>query len=519
MARECPAVDPSGGPTAPAPDRPAAAADPAAGAGARPLEGGGGGGKAAREWEGSLARLLILSDLTAILAGGAVAYLARIGIHLSPRYLATTVLILPTAWILSMSFGRTYEARFLGGGHEEFRRVVDSGMRVAALVALTAYLSKAGIGRGYLSIALVSGAVLTFAGRVCGRLLLLRMRAVGRCGYRVLVVGNGESAVELVRMARAHPLAGWNVVGACLNRPYGRRRYDRREGSTDLGDVPVLGTFADVVAAAHAVAATTVAIAECPELDGALLRRVIWELEGTGVDILVGSALTDVTGPRLSIRPVAAVPLLHVEEPELTGTRRALKDVTDRLGAAVLIALFSPLLLGLAVAVAVTSRGPVIFRQTRVGRHGEPFTMFKFRSMHVDAEARLAELTGHNERSDGLLFKMRDDPRVTRVGRSLRKWSLDELPQLFNVVAGTMSLVGPRPPLASEVARYGADVRRRLLVKPGLTGLWQISGRSDLPWDESVRLDLGYIENWSLATDLVILARTVAVVLRRSGAY
>jgi lipopolysaccharide/colanic/teichoic acid biosynthesis glycosyltransferase len=176
-------------------------------------------------------------------------------------------------------------------------------------------------------------------------------------------------------------------------------------------------------------------------------------------------------------------------------------------------------LVSIAVAVRMTSRGPVLFHQKRVGRDGKTFTMVKFRSMFTNAEDRLAELREKNVNADGLLFKMRDDPRVTRVGQFLRKFSLDELPQLFNIVAGSMSLVGPRPPLPSEVAQYGDDVRRRLLVKPGLTGLWQVSGRSDLTWEESVRLDLRYVENWSPALDLMILWKTAFAVLGRSGAY
>jgi lipopolysaccharide/colanic/teichoic acid biosynthesis glycosyltransferase len=175
-------------------------------------------------------------------------------------------------------------------------------------------------------------------------------------------------------------------------------------------------------------------------------------------------------------------------------------------------------LLAVAIAVKVSSPGPVMFRQERVGRHGRPFVMHKFRSMYVDAEARLAQLQHLNDR-DGVLFKMRDDPRVTPVGRFIRRYSLDELPQLFDVLLGTMSMVGPRPPLPREVARYHEDVRRRLLVKPGLTGLWQVSGRSDLSWEESVRLDLSYVENWFLGLDLSIIARTVRAVLARSGAY
>jgi exopolysaccharide biosynthesis polyprenyl glycosylphosphotransferase len=237
------------------------------------------------------------------------------------------------------------------------------------------------------------------------------------------------------------------------------------------------------------------------------------------VELLVAPGLTEVAGPRLHMRPFIGLPLVHVEEPEFRGPKRLVKEVLDRLGAAALVLLVLPVLLAIAVAVRVDTPGPVFFRQQRIGKTGRPFTMLKFRSMVVDAEARRAELAARNQNADGLLFKVADDPRVTRVGRLLRRLSLDELPQLLNVLGGSMSLVGPRPPLPSEVARYDDDVRRRLLVKPGLTGLWQISGRSDLTWEEAVRLDLRYVENWSLALDLSILWRTFSAVLHADGAY
>ncbi len=209
--------------------------------------------------------------------------------------------------------------------------------------------------------------------------------------------------------------------------------------------------------------------------------------------------------------------MLHVEHPRLSGGSRIIKELVDRVGAAALLLLFAPLLLLIAVAIK-SQPGPVFFRQVRVGRDGKEFVIYKFRTMYVDAEARLAELRHLNE-GDGVLFKMRNDPRVTRVGRVLRRYSLDEFPQLFNVLLGQMSLVGPRPPLPSEVAAYADDVRRRLAVKPGMTGLWQVSGRSDLTWEEAVRLDLRYVENWSLPMDLLIMLRTLTAVVRSSGAY
>jgi exopolysaccharide biosynthesis polyprenyl glycosylphosphotransferase len=361
--------------------------------------------------------------------------------------------------------------------------------------------------------------VLSLAGRIAGRGILHRMRRQGRCMHRVLVVGAGESAAALVRLAQRDPTAGWSVIGVVLDRSPGRHSPDRPERSGfDLLGVPIVGTSDTLQTSIRATRATTVAI--CPQMDGETLQRALWNLEGSDVDVLVSSALTDVVGPRISIRPVAGLPLLHIREPELTGSRRLMKGLFDRTVAFVGVLVLSPLLLVLAVAIRCTSRGPAIFKQTRVGQGGREFTMFKFRSMFVDAEARLAAVAHRNQHgAGGILFKDRNDPRITSVGKFLRKWSLDELPQLFNVLNGTMSLVGPRPPLQREVAQYERDVHRRLMVRPGLTGLWQVSGRADLEWDESVRLDLRYVENWNLAMDFVILWRTVFAVLRREGAY
>ena len=283
--------------------------------------------------------------------------------------------------------------------------------------------------------------------------------------------------------------------------------------------MPIVGTLSGVFGAIATCNVDTVAVTASPAITPRALRRLPWELEGSGVSLLVAPGLTDVAGPRIHVRPVGTrLPLLHVEEPEFTGARKILKETQDRILAGGALLIFGPLMLALAMLIRLDSRGPALFRQVRVGQNGEEFCVFKFRSMHIDAEERLAALAGLNE-SDGLLFKMRDDPRVTRVGRLLRRYSLDELPQLLNVVRGDMALVGPRPPLPREVANYATDVHRRLLVKPGITGLWQVSGRSDLSWEDSVRLDLYYVENWSLALDLQILWKTAFAVVASRGAY
>jgi exopolysaccharide biosynthesis polyprenyl glycosylphosphotransferase len=285
-----------------------------------------------------------------------------------------------------------------------------------------------------------------------------------------------------------------------------------------VNGIPVLGDPDQILEAVDELRAHVVAVVSHPDLSGETLRRLSWALEERGVELVVSPGIVEVAGPRLSIRPVAGLSLLHLERPAIVGARRLVKAIFDRTVASLLILFSSPLLLLVAAAVRVTSPGPVLFRQTRVGVDGREFEILKFRSMVVDAEARRQELQAMSD-GNRVLFKMRSDPRLTRIGGFLRRFSLDELPQLFNVLSGEMSLVGPRPPLPEEVAGYDGDATRRLKVRPGLTGLWQVSGRSDLSWEESLRLDLRYVDNWSMSWDLAILWRTARAVLKGSGAY
>ncbi|MDX6198276.1 MAG: hypothetical protein QOJ79_1427 [Actinomycetota bacterium] len=467
-------------------------------------------------WLQRYARTLVLVDAAALTAAAAAGLLLRFGtrsgeLHGIPyvSVAAAGVLI----WLAVLALGRCYETRFLGGGTEEFRRVGNASVRLGAAVAVLGYTTRIDLARGFVAITLPAGLVLLLLGRYAARLWLHRARRRGRCSHRVLVVGSSAQADDLVNQLRRDPLAGLEVVGVCL--PGGAALAEMRTA----GAVPIVGTLSSVVPALAVVQADTVAVASSPAISREALRRLSYELEGTGVDLLVAPALTNVSGTRLSIRPVAGLPLLHLDEPELTGARKLLKSGFDRGVAAVALVVLLPVLLGVAISIRTTSRGPAIFRQQRVGRDGEVFFVWKFRSMITDAERFKEQLGGRNDMTTGVLFKLRSDPRVTGVGRWLRKYSLDELPQLVNVVRGEMSLVGPRPPLAAEVAQYEHHTRRRLLVKPGMTGLWQVSGRSDLSWEETVRLDLQYVENWSLGLDLVILAKTLTAVLRSNGAY
>ena len=260
------------------------------------------------------------------------------------------------------------------------------------------------------------------------------------------------------------------------------------------------------------------AVLACPEMSGVRLRDLAWQLEKSDTDLCVAPALLDVAGPRTTIRPVVGLPLLHVDHPEFTGLRHLIKSAFDHLAAAAALVFSSPLFLVISLAIRLTDGGPALFRQERVGKDGRPFMLFKFRTMVVDAERQKSQLSELNE-TDGVLFKIRCDPRVTHIGAKLRRWSLDELPQLINVLIGDMSLVGPRPALPEEAALYGDHVRRRLAVKPGITGLWQVKGRSDLSWKEGVRLDLRYVENWSFMLDLQILWKTGWAVFQGNGAY
>jgi exopolysaccharide biosynthesis polyprenyl glycosylphosphotransferase len=327
----------------------------------------------------------------------------------------------------------------------------------------------------------------------------------------VVAVGRDGAVAELVSRLRKDRHAGMDVIAACVTDPDDARQLAATGVLVEGG----LDDVIDVVRRHHADA---VAVTSASETAAVYLRQLSWQLEGSGIELLVSPGLIEIAGPRLHVRPFVGLPLLAIEEPVFTGWKRVLKGALDRVGAAMIILVIAPVLIGLALAVRLSSRGPVLYRQERVGAHGKLYRMYKFRSMVDGADAKLQELRTLNE-GQGPLFKMRKDPRVTPIGRWLRRFSLDELPQLLNVLTGSMSLVGPRPPLPHEVERYDSSIRRRLLVKPGLTGLWQISGRSDLSWEESVRLDLRYVENWSLALDLLILWKTVSAVVRSQGAY
>lgn len=474
-------------------------------------------------WETAYAAALAMVDAVLITAACALAAAVSFrdndpqfyaSLERSAQLFPYSVLVglIPGVWVAIIALSRAYESRFLGVGSDEFKRVFNATISFLALLAVVSFAVKAQLARGFVGVLIPTAFVLLLIGRFLSRKVLHFLRRHSHCMHRTVVLGSPDEVEQLLQQMDREPYAGFDVVGVALP---DYLRDDLRSGDRVLKNI---GPARDVARRLHLLRADTVAVAGTSALSSAELRQLSWDLEGTGTDLVVAPAITDVTGPRIHIRPVAGLPLLHVESPTFGGPTKVIKRVIDVLGAVALLAvLLIPFLL-LALAIRLEGPGGVFFRQARVGRDGSSFRIWKFRSMHPDAEQRLAELGEHNQ-AEGPLFKMTDDPRVTRVGRVLRRFSLDELPQLFNVLKGEMSLVGPRPPLPSEVEVYDDHVHRRLLVKPGMTGLWQVSGRSDLSWAESVRLDLYYVENWSVALDAQILWKTLFAVLARKGAY
>ena len=411
--------------------------------------------------------------------------------------------VLVALWMLSLAFNDTRSDRVIGVGATEYRRIVDASVRLFGVLAIAAFLMRVEIARGYLLITFPLGVLLVCVERWLWRRWLGYKRGTGKYAARVVLVGSSRSAAHLARELKRQIGAGYHVVGACV--PDGRPGMELAEVN-----VPILGDVSAVEAALTASGADTVVVASADELGPERVKQISWSLEAGKQHLVLAPNITDIAGPRIHTRPVSGLPLMHVEIPRFSAGQRFLKRTVDIVGSALLILLLSPALLVLAVLVKATSEGPVIFRQTRVGRHGTEFRMLKFRTMAKDAELQLSQLVGGPRGGLGneIMFKMRDDPRVTPIGRIMRRYSLDELPQLFNVLGGTMSLVGPRPSLPREVDLYADHVHRRFLVKPGITGLWQVSGRSSLAWDDTVRLDLAYVENWSLMSDVVILLKT-----------
>lgn len=501
---------------------------------------------AASGWARSYARRLMVTDLMMLVLVGLAVHLVRWGdldgvVRLSsaagvwPVVGLTSLIVV--VWLTALTVIGSRRPPVVGFGATEYKRVAQATLAVFGGLAILSYLLGLRLPRSYLVVMLPLGMLALLAARYLWRRWLHKRRDFGHYQSRMVAVGSTATVADLVRDLQRSPRAGFRVVGVCLTDA------DRGADNLALAGLPILGGVSDVPQAVRTCGADTVAVTATDEIGPAAVRNLSWQLEDlddVDCSLVLAPALTDIAGPRVHTQPVNGLPLIHVDRPTYRGANRLLKKMFDVAGAAVLLVMLSVPLLVIGVVVKATSRGPVFFRQPRVGLNGSTFGMIKFRSMVTNAEELLPELQRRRDElaaaataastdaagagtADGagnaVMFKLVDDPRITKAGKWLRRFSLDELPQLFNVLGGSMSLVGPRPPLPEEVAKYENHVHRRLLVKPGMTGLWQVSGRSRLSWEETVRLDSYYVENWSMTGDLQILWKTARAVVGRDGAY
>lgn len=470
-------------------------------------------------WVGAYARRLLLTDFGVVLLAVGGSQLLWFGVdeanlafaernNIAVGYTVVSA-VLVAAWMIALALGSSRDHRVLGSGNLEYKRVTDATFSLFGFFAILSYLAKLELARGYLLTALPIGLFLLLLSRWLWRQWLHRKRLRGEFTFSVLLVGSRAKVEHVAQSIRDERSAGLIVVAALVS---------NGKAGQSVKDVPILGDLDYIRAALDESGADTIVLTDSDDLPPSAARTLGWELEDLNVNLIVVPALTDIAGPRIHARPVAGLPLIHVEFPVFEGRRYLVKRASDLMLGSIALVILSPLFLIISIVVRSGSDGAAFFRQERVGLNGRTFRMLKFRSMTSNAEEQLVSLLDKSE-GNGVLFKLKKDPRVTRVGAFLRRHSLDELPQLINVVKGEMSFVGPRPPLAAEVAKYDDVARRRLLVKPGITGLWQVSGRSNLSWEDSVRLDLFYVENWSLTGDLIILYRTLRAVLRPDGAY
>lgn len=459
----------------------------------------------------------LAADLGLVMLASSVAALVRQRLSIFPsegRELVEQVglafPVLVVGWLVVIAVLGGYERTVFSAGVEELRRVALASVATAGAVCAICYLIKFPLSRGYFLVTFALGLPLLLCGRLCLRAAVHRAREVGSLQHSVLLVGTMRSVDDVATVLGRERRLGYRVVGACASDALGVPETSR--------GVPVLGHSGEAIAFVRELGVDIVLFADGGVSSSEQMRQIAWDLEHDPVQVVVAPSVSDVAGDRVRVHPVGGLPFIHIDPPRNTDASRWGKRIFDVVGSASLLLALLPLLLVVAACIRTHDRGPVFFRQLRVGRNGVPFHVLKFRTMVTDAEARLDEL--HAECGfEGGMFKLAQDPRITGPGRWLRRLSIDELPQLINILRGDMSLIGPRPPLAREVAEYPTTAHRRLRVRPGLTGLWQVSGRSDLSFEEAIRLDLYYVDNWSILQDLSILGRTVSAVLRSRGAY
>jgi exopolysaccharide biosynthesis polyprenyl glycosylphosphotransferase len=471
-------------------------------------------------WQTAYAPRLLATDVCVIAIAILLAQYIRFGAPLteSPatRWLTAYSVFFALLWLLALSMFRTRAPRVIGGGIDEYRQVVSASFWTFGVIAIVSLLFKVEIARGYLAVALPVGTLGLLAGRHFWHRQLAHERNQGRCQTSVVAIGDRRAVSVLARELMRHPANGYRIVAVGVP-GYGAPKGDVIVVNGEA--IPILGDEITALSAIEKYGANTVAITGTEHFGVDGIRKLVWDLEAMDIDLVVSPGVIDIAGQRLVMRPVSGYPLIHVEKPQYQGAHRFQKRSFDFCFALAALVATAPILACAALAIKLTSRGPVFYSAERIGLDGNPFTMFKLRTMVEGADNQLHTLIDQNESPGSVLFKMQDDPRVYPVGRVLRKYSIDELPQFLNVLRNNMSIVGPRPPLGPEVETYNGEVRRKLLVKPGVTGAWQVSGRSDLSWEDSVRLDLSYVENWSMAGDLVIILKTLRAVMGRRGAY
>jgi exopolysaccharide biosynthesis polyprenyl glycosylphosphotransferase len=469
------------------------------------------GAQRGARWQRAYIATTVIVDLLCMMIASAFAIYVRFmdPSHRPQAYVDITF-ILPVLWIITLWFLGGYDTKLIGSGSDEFRKMLNASLCLTGCVAIASYVTKFEVAREYVAITMPGAMIVNLGARYGLRKRLHKRRAKGYAMQRVVVVGDPLSVASLISELRRAKDHGLSVVGACLTSD---------SFLSTISDVPMLGGIDETSRAVSLLAADTVAVVACPELSGSRLRELIWELEESGTNLFIAPALLPIAQARTTVRPIAGLALLHMQPASRAGSKIAFKALFDRTAAIVSLLLLAPVFAAIVFAIKRADGGPVFFRQIRVGRAGKPFKVWKFRTMTVDAERIKARLAEVNE-GNGALFKLRKDPRITRPGSWLRRYSLDELPQLINVFRGEMSLIGPRPALPEETAKYnGTSMIRRTVVKPGITGLWQVSGRSDLSLYDSERLDVQYVENWSLFLDLQILWKTIGAVIGGGGAY
>lgn len=479
------------------------------------------GRNTSRRWQHQYSHRLRITDSVTVFASVMLAQYVRFGDSPNMSGYPGPVMTLfsclfAALWLSSIAIFNTRSSRVIGAGIDEYRRIGSASFWTFGIIAMVTLLAKIDLARGYLAVALPVGTIGLLTSRKMWRKYICRERAHGKYQTMVLAIGDRQAVSHLAHELARNPRDGYVVVGVCIP-GYGPPRGDTL--TVEGHEVPILGDESHAVAAIASCGADTVAVTQTEHFGVRGIRELMWRLETMDVDLVVSPGVMDVAEARLTLRPTAGLPLLHVEKPQHEGAQRFQKQAFDFCFSLAALIGASPLLIASAIAIKLTSKGPVFYRSERIGINGEPFTMLKLRTMTVGADTQIDRLLPLNEGADGILFKIRQDPRITLVGRILRRFSIDELPQFINVIKQDMSVVGPRPPLRREVENYDGHINRRLLVKPGVTGIWQVSGRSELSWEESVRLDLSYVDNWSMAGDLMIIAKTVRAVLARHGAY